>query len=95
MSQNGNASEAGLGGNSVCGTLYAVAAELGADLVAACRAVTPAAGAAAITLLPGVLLARYLGDSSEAAKRYFIALWRVLRPAIAGRAAVPPRIWNT
>ena len=44
---------------------------------------------------PGVLLARYLGDSSEAAKRYFIELWRLLRPAIGGRAAVEPRIWRT
>jgi len=85
---------AGLGGHSVCGTLYAVA-EFGPGDVAACRAIAPAAGEAAVSLLPGVLLARYLGDSSEAAKRYFIRLWQLLRPAIGGRAAVEPRIWRT
>jgi urease accessory protein len=85
---------AGLGGRTVCGTLYA-AAELGPGEVAACRAIAPAAGDVAVSLLPGVLLARYLGDSSEAAKRYFVRLWQLLRPAIGGRAAVEPRIWRT
>lgn len=85
---------AGLGGRTVCGTFYA-AAELGPEHLAACRPLVPAAGEAAVTLLPGVLLARYLGDSSEAAKRHFTQLWRVLRPAIAGREAVEPRIWRT
>jgi urease accessory protein len=48
-----------------------------------------------VTLLPGILLARYLGGSSEAARRYFIALWRILRPALLGRDAIEPRIWQT
>jgi urease accessory protein len=42
-----------------------------------------------------VLIARYLGASSEAARGYFAQLWRILRPALAGRDAVPPRIWQT
>jgi urease accessory protein len=86
---------AGLGGHSVSGTLYAVAAQLRAPDLAACRAVTPVAGESAVTLLPGVLLARYLGDSSEAAKRYFAELWRRLRPVVTGREAHEPRIWRT
>ena len=49
----------------------------------------------AATLLPGVLVARYLGDSSEQAKRSFVRLWRLLRRALAGREAVEPRIWST
>jgi urease accessory protein len=48
-----------------------------------------------VTQLPGVLVARYLGDSSEQAKRLFTRLWAVLRPALFGRAAQPPRIWST
>ena len=88
-------SPAGLGGHTVCGTLCAAAAVLGPGLLAACRAVAPVAGDAAVTLLPGVLLARYLGDSSEAAKRYFTQVWGVLRPAVAGREAQEPRIWRT
>jgi urease accessory protein len=42
-----------------------------------------------------VLVARYLGDSGEQAKRWFVALWRALRPALFGREAVEPRIWRT
>ena len=59
------------------------------------RKAEPETGRAAVTLLPGILLARYLGDSSEAARRYFTALWRILRPALTGRAAIEPRIWGT
>jgi urease accessory protein len=88
-------SPAGLGGRSVCGTLYAAAHGIGAAEVARCREIAPAAGECAVTLLPGVFLARYLGDSSEAVKNYFIELWRRLRPALAGREAVEPRIWKT
>lgn len=89
------ASAAGLGGRSVCGTLYAACAAMDAAAVARCREVVPVAGECGVTLLPGVLLARYIGDSSEAAKRYFVELWRRLRPALAGREAVEPRIWRT
>jgi hypothetical protein len=30
-----------------------------------------------------------------AARTYLATLWAVLRPALAGREAVPPRIWST
>jgi urease accessory protein len=89
------ASPAGLSGRSVCGTLIAASPALGDDLLAACRAIAPREGEAAVTRLPSLLLARYLGDSSEAAKRYFAALWSALRPALAGRKARAPRIWST
>jgi urease accessory protein len=59
------------------------------------RELKPSTGAGAVTLLPGILLARYLGGSSEAARRYFCALWRILRPALMGREANEPRIWRT
>ena len=64
-------------------------------LVAACRGANPEEGEGAVTLLPGVLLARYLGDSSQSARRYFTALWKILRPALCAREAVEPRIWRT
>jgi len=81
-------SPAGLQGKSVCGTLLAAGAPF--DL-AACRAIE----GLAVTQLPGVLVARYLGDSSEQAKRLFARLWAVLRPALFGREAAEPRIWRT
>jgi urease accessory protein len=65
-------------------------------LLAACRKVVPADGARhGLTALPAILVARYLGDSSEAARQWFAELWKILRPACAGRPAILPRIWNT
>ena len=81
-------SPAGLQGMPVCGTLVASGARF--DL-AACRAVE----GIAVTQLPGALLARYLGNSSEEAKHLFAQLWKVLRPALFGREAQLPRIWST
>ena len=89
-------SNAGLAGCSVSATLIAAGREIPKDLLEQCRSVAIAAGEhAGITVLPRVLLARYLGAGSEAAMQYFMALWALLRPALAGRSAVPPRIWAT
>ena len=89
------ASPAGLGGRPVFGTLLAAAEAVTPELVAACRECAPREGEGAVTRLPGVLAARYLGASSEAARAYFTDLWRILRPALLGRVAEPPRIWRT
>jgi len=89
------ASPAGLAGKPVFGTLYACGLKLHQALLQETRKTEPEQGQGAVTLLPGILLARYLGDSTEAAKRYFVALWRILRPALTGRDAIEPRIWRT
>jgi urease accessory protein len=86
-------SPAGLQGRTVCGTMLAVAPELGQDLLAAARKATE--GAAALTLLPGVLVARALADSSEAVRGIFARLWSVLRLPVMGREPHEPRIWRT
>ena len=88
-------SPAGLDGKPVFGTLFASSMNLNKDLLNETRKAIPGSGRGSVTLLPGILLARYLGDSSEAARRYFIALWRILRPALTGRDASEPRIWHT
>jgi len=88
-------SPAGLAGCPVFGTLFASFNGLEKKILESLREPEPVRGAGAVTLLPGILLARYLGDSSEAARRYFTALWRILRPALAGRPAAEPRIWQT
>jgi urease accessory protein len=64
-------------------------------LIAACREVGCENGEYAVTRLPGVLLARYRGGSTEDARCYFSALWARVRPVLAYREAVTPRIWNT
>ena len=88
-------SPAGLGGSPVFGTLFASSLNLDQELLNETRKPKPESGRGAVTLLPGILLARYLGDSSEAARRYFIALWRILRPRLTGLEAIEPRIWQT
>jgi urease accessory protein len=88
-------SEAGLASHTVFGTLLASAPAVDPALLEACRTESPAQGEAALTLVPDVLVARYRGDSSEAARRYFAALWRRLREPLLGVAAEEPRIWRT
>ncbi|WP_374328035.1 urease accessory protein UreD [Azonexus sp.] len=93
------ASPAGWAGASVCGTLlcsFPELPQLAAALLEALRAVAPVDGAQhGITAPPGILIARYLGNNSEAARLWFAELWKILRPACCGRPAVLPRIWNT
>jgi urease accessory protein len=86
---------AGLAGRTVFGTLMVTGGTVVDELLAACRETRPAEGEGAVTRLPGLLVARYRGDEGEAARDHFAALWRLLRPAIAGREAVMPRIWRT
>ena len=71
-------SPVGLGGRSVLGTFVATS-----DL----KIVMPDV---AVTRLPGLLIGRYLGDSSEEALHAFTRLWKAVRPS-----AVEPRIWST
>ena len=84
-----------LGNAPVFGTFVAAGAPVTDELLAACRAVGCDAGAGSVTRLPEVFVARYRGDSASAARMYFANLWRLLRPVLAGRDAVIPRIWGT
>jgi urease accessory protein len=82
---------AGLGGRSVCATLLAAAPGIDRSILTSCREEAELA----VTLLPGLLVARILCDSSEEAKASLARLWSRLRPHILGRDAVEPRIWST
>lgn len=90
-------SPVGLGGKSVCATLVAAGTIPDSSLLDACRAVplTESDAQGGITQLPDLLVARYLGHSSEAARQWLVRLWSVMRPALLAREAVVPRIWNT
>ena len=85
-----------LDGAPVFGTLVMTGAALPDELLRACRAlVCEGGGDGAITRLPEVVVGRYRGDSASAARTYFANLWRLLRPLLAGRDAVIPRIFST
>jgi urease accessory protein len=85
----------GLRAQPVFGTLVAAAERIADDLLSSCRALSASRGEVAVTRLPGLLVVRYLGDSTAAARRYFAAIWTLARPALLGRKAVAPRIWST
>lgn len=84
----------GLAGKHVSGVSVAAGERVSRLLLDTAREVAAPDGAA-LTVLPNVLLARYLGDSVETARNYFRAIWRAIRPELLNRAAVAPRIWST
>ena len=48
-----------------------------------------------ITRLGEYYVGRYLGGNAEQARAQFARWWQMLRPALLGRPASPPRIWLT
>jgi len=89
-------SPAGLSGQPVSGLFLAGGVEIERDLVERCRQmVTSAPSRCGVTSLPSMLIARFVGESTEAAWNYFRVLWEIVRPALMGRVACPPRIWQT
>jgi urease accessory protein len=90
-----DSSPMGLAGYSVSGTFVAAGRDIGAELLGACRAVVPHGldSRVGVTRMPGVLLARYLGHSSQDAFDWFTAVWKVLRPALLNQPAIAPRLW--
>jgi len=83
----------GLDGNPVFATLL-VTGEIATELLERCRSLGHAVRGD-LTQLPGLLVARCLASEALLARAWLIDLWRLLRPALLGREAQPPRIWNT
>jgi urease accessory protein len=88
-------SPVGFAGFSVSATLAAAGAKIDSELVAACRIIAPHErdSRVGITAMPNILVARYLGHSSEDAFNWLTSLWALLRPALLGVAARAPRLW--
>ncbi|MEJ2404452.1 MAG: urease accessory protein UreD [Candidatus Thiodiazotropha sp.] len=83
---------AGLRGQPVIGTLVATLGD-GSSLDGLRDSLS--GDELALTWVDGLLVARYLGDSTERARNCFVALWQRLRPVVIGRPPCAPRIWNT
>ena len=83
----------GLAGQEAVGTLLATPATRAQ--VESIRELVADERYAAVSLVDGVLVLRALAPQAEAVRKLFIAAWQRLRPAIIGRDAVLPRIWNT
>lgn len=87
----------GLAGFSVCSTVLGAGREIEPETLRACRAITAIEPGArfGVSVLPQLLVGRYLGHSAEAAREWLLQLWSALRPAMSGRDAIAPRIWST
>lgn len=85
----------GLDGRTVFATLL-MTGEANADLLDSCRSLAlPNPVRGDLTQLPGLIVARCLADEALHARAWLIEIWKRLRPALLGREAVTPRIWNT
>jgi urease accessory protein len=92
-------SSLGLGGNTVCATLIAVGKVVPPTLISRIREETGViingVGTLGVTQMKSIVVARYLGNSSETARRVMLNAWGLLRPTMLNRPAMVPRMWNT
>ncbi len=80
----------------VSATLWALGMAADDSLIEACRAINISGVMIGLTRMDnGLLLARTLAHDVESTHKAMTALWSCLRPALCGRAAMPPRIWAT
>lgn len=86
----------GLQGNRVYGSFVIYSDEIDKSLLDLLQALQVESGLCGVSRVePELLVARYLGDSTEHALQYFRQMWKMLRPVALGRDACEPRIWNT
>lgn len=86
----------GMAGRVVQGTLVVAAGAMPADLLGRAQQIAAASdGYCGVSALPRAFTARYLGDCTQEARRFFEAIRAELRPWYAGRPSVRPRIWAT
>lgn len=86
----------GLRGNRVYGSFVVYSQMISDALLDTMQSLQVESGIAGVSRVePSLLVARYLGDSTEHAQIYFRKLWQMLRPIALGLDACAPRIWNT
>ena len=86
----------GLAGCSVAATLAFIGQSVESQTIKQIRDLWPTLdcpGTIGVTRLLEGFLCRYRGDSTQAARRWFAAVWQFLRPSYLGRTACLPRVW--
>ncbi|SFN31297.1 urease accessory protein [Nitrosospira briensis] len=88
-----------LSGSTVCATLIAVGKAVPAALLRemseGADAIGDSPGNFGVTQFKSIIVMRYLGHSSEIARRIMLHAWGLLRPVMLNRQAMVPRLWNT
>ncbi len=86
-------------GRTVCATLIATGGAAPGALVDTAQEeaaeIADDTGHVAVYQLESVVVARYLGNSNETAKRVMSHVRDLLRPVILGRPVIAPRMWST
>lgn len=86
----------GLRGHAVSGSLLFYGPALDEATLRQLQELQPEQGVSGLSQPhPGLLIARYLGDSTRDLDECFTRLWDRLRPLVMQRAPGHPRIWNT
>jgi len=89
-------SRVGLRGHGVVATMFAAGGGLDDALLASCRDAAGESPRVGLTMpLPGLMMIRGLADEAEQARDAFVAIWKRLRPALAGLDPRPLRLWAT
>ena len=91
-------SPVGLGNHAVCATFLAAGRPIPPPLLDSLRSTLadlPFADRVAVTRMSELMVARYVGPSTEEARTVGVALWSILRPQLAGAQARIPRLWAT
>ena len=88
-----------LSGKTVCASLILTGKTIPQPLIDLAREeaerITNGVGQIGISQLKSIVVARYLGNSSEVARHVMLRVWGLFRPEIIGCAAIVPRMWNT
>lgn len=88
-----------LAGKTVCATLILTGKTINPSLIELARveaeSITKGIGEIGISQFKSIVIVRYLGDSSEAARHVMLRAWALFRPEIVGRTGIVPRMWNT
>ncbi|SEM84104.1 urease accessory protein [Nitrosospira multiformis] len=88
-----------LAGRTVCATFIMSGKPLPAQAIDLVREeaarIGGESGQVGISQFKSLLVARFLGDSSEVARHVMLCIWRAVRPITLGRPAIVPRSWNT
>jgi len=87
----------GLGGRTVFGSLVGTAGDAGLDerIRAEAAAVVRDNEEFSLTRFDGLTVCRVLGDNAFRVRGLLAGAWGAMRLARLGRAACPPRVWNT
>ncbi|MBP6057661.1 MAG: urease accessory protein UreD [Nitrosomonas sp.] len=88
-----------LSGKTVCASLILTGKVMPQPLIDLAREeaekITNGVGQVGISQLKSIVVARYLGNSSEVARHVMLCIWGLFRPEILGRTGIVPRMWST